>query len=261
MKASEITFGLEIECYLPNSVRELISVGQYHRGDQIEGWPAGWNAQHDGSLHAPAGYFGVEIVSPILKGEDGLIQAAQAVLRLQDMHAISDRSCGIHVHIGAGNITSEQFTRIVKAFKRYEFAFWSLNGSQMSTRLQSFFCKPASMWQRDRYNSLNTTNYGRSGKNTIECRLFASVIDCDFVLSAIYMITALVARITETEINPRSTQLPADVAVDRFIHDHFQVSLASAFCIVEDESPAEVAAFMLQQLTAAAPQSPIQPAA
>lgn len=43
MQAADMTFGIEIECFLPNDVvaREGIRVGGYHRGLQVPGLPAG----------------------------------------------------------------------------------------------------------------------------------------------------------------------------------------------------------------------------
>src|SRR5579872_4097375 len=47
-----LTFGIEIECHLPAGT---IEVGAYHLGTPVPGLPAGWNAQHDGSIQAPSG--------------------------------------------------------------------------------------------------------------------------------------------------------------------------------------------------------------
>jgi hypothetical protein len=92
--ASEIRFGIEMETLLPTGTCQ---VGQYHHGTQVAGLPRGWNAQHDGSLHTSLpGYAGVEIVSPILKGADGLRQIAEVCTWLAAKNARVNETCGFH---------------------------------------------------------------------------------------------------------------------------------------------------------------------
>lgn len=250
MKANEITFGIEIECYIPFSQRSLFTIGGHHNGAQIDQWPAGWNAQPDGSLSAPAGYFPVEVVSPVLQGEDGLVQVASALMTLNELGAISNDRCGIHIHIGVANLPHGDIQRIVTAFKRYEKAFFALNGDKMQVRMGNTFCKPSEQWDSGRYNSLNRSNVGRANKNTLECRCFAANLNVEFAIAGIYMITALVSRVTETTIRPMSESLPADKAVGRFIHDHFNGDRAAQYTIIPDERPRDVARYIRRQLGA-----------
>jgi hypothetical protein len=86
VNVNELTFGVEIECYVPvELVRSgRISIGGYHHGTQVAELPAGWNAQHDGSLGNARGKAGVEIVSPVLAGADGLRQIQQVCKWLKD---------------------------------------------------------------------------------------------------------------------------------------------------------------------------------
>ena len=92
-KAAEITFGVEIECFLP---RGSVRIGAYHAGIELGGrFPRGWNAQRDGSLQTSlAGYEAVEIVSPVLQGREGLEQVRQVAALLEEMQAKVNRSCG-----------------------------------------------------------------------------------------------------------------------------------------------------------------------
>ena len=69
MNANEMTFGVEFEVTVPMNL--ALAVGGYHRGLEVVGLPAGWNAQGDGSICADRDYRGVEIVSPVLRGADG----------------------------------------------------------------------------------------------------------------------------------------------------------------------------------------------
>ena len=72
MTANDLTFGIEIECTFP--VGNAPAMGHYHDGVQVQGLPIGWNSQRDGSIHSGRGFVGVEIVSPVLKGADGVAQ-------------------------------------------------------------------------------------------------------------------------------------------------------------------------------------------
>jgi hypothetical protein len=250
MKASELTFGIEIECYLPQTLAHQFPVGSYHRGLQIPGFPSGWNAQADSSVttHAPSGYFGIEIVSPVLSGEAGLCQVADVLVTLNELQAKSTEACGIHVHIGAADFTEDELQRIIRAFQRYEMAFFALNGNQMNARLTSHYCAPSTRWDGTRYQSLNTTNLGTRNKNTIEFRLFCANLQPEFAVAGIYMVTALVSRMTETTIKCKTEQLTPQFAVKRFVHDHFSGENATKYTILPDEDPADVAEFLTAKL-------------
>lgn len=252
MKAQHLTYGIEIECLVPNEYRNMFTIGGYHQTDGgVTGFPAGWNAQRDGSLVETAGFFAVEVVSPVLSGEEGLRQVAEVLNILETWGTISNASTGIHVHIGMSGIDLVTMRKIKTAFKRYEMAFFALNGQQMSVRLGSRYCKPSNLWDRTRYNSLNTTNYGRNSKNTLEIRCLTSKIESAFAVTAIYMATALVARVTETGIRCLSSQLDATTAARRFIRDHFEATNSADYCIVPDESPADVADYIAAQIAEA----------
>src|SRR5437764_919765 len=90
MNATEITFGIEIECTIP--VQNAPAVGGYHNGVQIAGLPAGWNAQRDSSIQAQRGFVGVEVVSPVLKGVDGTRQIKLVCEWLKQIGAKVNRS-------------------------------------------------------------------------------------------------------------------------------------------------------------------------
>lgn len=99
MNANDLTFGCEFEVTLP---REACPVaGGYHRGVQIPGLPAGWNAQTDASIRVTTpGYVGVEIVSPVLKGAEGIRQVKLVCDWLKARNAKVNQSTGFHVHVG-----------------------------------------------------------------------------------------------------------------------------------------------------------------
>lgn len=94
MKSSQLTFGIEIECYISLAHFSQAEVGQYHSGNEIAGFPKGWNAQTDGSIrpYAPFGFVGVEIVSPVLKGKKGLTEVVAVVDWLNSVGAKVSKS-------------------------------------------------------------------------------------------------------------------------------------------------------------------------
>jgi hypothetical protein len=69
VNVNDLTFGVELEVTLPVGT---CPVGGYHAGVQVPALPPGWKAERDGSIQAGPGYMAAEIVSPVLKGADGL---------------------------------------------------------------------------------------------------------------------------------------------------------------------------------------------
>jgi len=135
-KAAELTFGIEIECFLP---RGSVRVGRYHRGATLGGdFPAGWNAQSDSSLHTTLrNYQAVEIVSPILQGADGLAQVRKLADLLRRMRARVNASCGFHCHIGCTSAAGHNYDdvadwirRLLNLTAQHELAFYGASGTR-----------------------------------------------------------------------------------------------------------------------------------
>jgi hypothetical protein len=100
---------------------------------------------------------------------------------------------GLHVHIGAKDLTPSQVKRIKHAFVKFETAFYGLNGDDYLTRIRkTSYCAPSDQWDGSRYQSLNLTNIGNPSKNTIEVRVWASTTDGWRVVTAIQMFVSLV---------------------------------------------------------------------
>jgi hypothetical protein len=97
---SERTMGLEIEFF-----------GVARRDAENIVWNAfprslGWNIVYDGSVTRGAGGVGLELVTPIfgtaeLSREEGFRQLGLILSELRAAGARVDRSCGVHVHLGA----------------------------------------------------------------------------------------------------------------------------------------------------------------
>ncbi len=201
--ANDTTFGIEIECTLPVTVR--IEVGGYHRGCQIEGLPAGWNAQRDGSLHAARGFYAVEIVSPVLRGADGLAQVAKVCQWLNSVGAEVNSSCGLHVHVGWQG-DKAALIRLTTMVANHEKGIYASTGTH--SRERSTYCRgvrndrsmrsefleeTGTARQFDRYHVLNLTNLQRR-QPTVEFRAFAGTTNARKIAGYVRMCVGLVNK-------------------------------------------------------------------
>jgi hypothetical protein len=129
----EFTFGVEIECYPPQlrasedryrpmTVRTAqmiedavpgITIAAENYNHQTRRY---WKVVPDGSLRSD----GVEIVSPILHGEQGLEILGKVLTALRDSGHSVDTSTGIHVHMGLGHAKLNHIKSFLKLYVRYE---------------------------------------------------------------------------------------------------------------------------------------------
>lgn len=188
MQASEMTFGIEIECQVPESRMAGQAIGGYHRGIQMNELPQGWTAQSDISINHRRGHISVEIVSPILRGADGLRQVVEVVRMLQTWGVRVDRSCGFHVHVGANWRNNPIALRnLINLSARFEKALYAITGTK--DRERNHHCAPIRnffesirdmtdyqmidrMTHHDRYRAVNLVNVAGWGKHTVEFRVF-----------------------------------------------------------------------------------------
>ncbi len=190
-KAAEIGFGIEIECSIPTTHAREFPTGSYHHGlpVNVEGF-SNWNTQRDGSVRGEAGYTPVEIVSPVLYGEPGLIQVVEMLDYLNSIGAKVNASCGLHVHVDCKNV---DVRRIEKLFRSFEVAFYDLNGQNSLARISSQYCRPSELWNNTRYQSLNFAHAYETHPH-IEIRVWQGAMKPETVVAAIYMAVSLVSR-------------------------------------------------------------------
>lgn len=203
--ANVTTFGIEIECTLPTEFvyANNIRIGGYHRGIQIPGLPEGWTAQNDGSIRAGHGRWGVEVVSPVLCGAEGIRQVQFVVAWLKAAGASVNASTGLHVHVGfAGDVDALQ--RLVTMTANHEKGIYASTGTK--SRENGSYCRPvrsnADMQQQfrdtdnccqsSRYHVLNTTNYRRNA--TVEFRAFAGTLNIHKILGYVQLCIGLVNK-------------------------------------------------------------------
>ena len=117
-----ITFGVEVECILPSN--HPFQVGGYHRGIEMDHSyeingetivAPSYNGQrakceYDSSLRANGSGVGVEIITPVLKGEEGRQFVIDLFKFIKLVGGRVNRSCGQHIHLGLESITGSNAT-------------------------------------------------------------------------------------------------------------------------------------------------------
>jgi hypothetical protein len=229
-KAGGYTWGIEIECFLPQrAIREAgIEIGPYHGGYPLPApFPRGWRAERDGSLRTTrSGHVGIEIVSPILRGEEGIAQVRQVAQVLRDLEAVVNPSAGMHVHVGAQSVAGESFAAIAEWVGKllyqtamHETALYASTGTHRrengsyarSVKLQKQAADKVRkapdhrkrealrdvVYGLDRYHTLNLTNLFTS-KATVEFRFPAGTTEAAKMIGHICTCLALAERATET---------------------------------------------------------------
>lgn len=210
MNASEMTFGIEIECNLPVAkMAELeMRVGGYHRGTQVPGLPEGWNAQQDSSIQTTDYTFaGVEIVSPVLSGPDGIAQVKTVVAWINGIGGKVNASCGFHCHVGFARQSAGSLAKLVCLVASHEQALFAMTGTK--SREANHYCKSIKQDFRplaargnldrcasaanDRYHALNLSNLA-NGRPTVEFRCFAGTLNILKILAYIQVCIGLAQK-------------------------------------------------------------------
>lgn len=124
------TFGVEIECIsnwerLQSEVsnREIplqanVRFGAYTHADST----TGYKFVTDSSVMASRTEDGrgIECVSPVLRGAKGFESLKNTCTALSDAGAKVNRTCGLHVHIGANGLTGEQYVNVFRNYQKLE---------------------------------------------------------------------------------------------------------------------------------------------
>lgn len=229
--AADLTFGLEIECYIPEANINF-RIGSYHNGIQVPTLPQGWKAERDSSIRPPVGKVAVEFVSPILMGADGVRQVEFVLQWLRDMGAGCNESCGIHVHVGSDKKTAQKLVGLVA---QYEKALFAVSGQKGKTRAaNNIFCRSMvaneairsayagrtqvmTVAGQSRYNILNLTNLLAGVRPAVEFRAFASTFKTEVVLGYIRICLGMVQVAATLKREVKFTSVlhkPTDTGVD-----------------------------------------------
>jgi hypothetical protein len=124
------TFGVEFEVVLPNHTASHVDAARRlstitglpvtiaSRTGRVDASSQAWRIVHDGSIR---GGIGAELVSPVLRGDDGLAQVKKIADALQVIGATANSTCGFHVHVGGLRAADLSFFRnLVKLYAKFE---------------------------------------------------------------------------------------------------------------------------------------------
>jgi hypothetical protein len=230
------SFGIEIEAYgvRPSEVARVIrSIGiecNYESYNHLT--RPTWKVVTDGSISAPNGD-GFEVVSPILSGEEGFRQVREVMSALELIGAKVNKSCGLHVHIGAADFTLRQFQNLAKNYLFFEDFFDMImpvsrreSANQYIKSMRDKFggydhaaagrgmsginaCRTIDQviqtlngYSRDdRYYKLNLTAFWRH--QTVEFRQHAGTVEADKAINWIKLVMAFVEKAAVSKIRPR----------------------------------------------------------
>jgi len=205
IEAKDLTFGIEIETIAPDSALrdEGLRIGRYRQGIQVPYLPEGWTAECDGSIDNSRGGHRCEIVSPILKGSDGLTQSANVLQILQAKGHRVNTSCGVHVHVGwKREWSSIALARLVTIVAYAEQGLYAITGTK--NRERGRYCAGVRKYgnekaakpclDRNRYHALNLTNLAQGSQDTVEFRVFSGTINVTKAIGWIQVCLGLVER-------------------------------------------------------------------
>lgn len=176
-----------------------------------------WKIVSDGSL---LGANAMEIVSPPLRGKRGQAQVATVVRAVRACGGNVNASCGLHVHVEAGDLTVEQLKNVAKLVTIHEQDFkhvlpasrhsssWARWPSQIMVdgrgvalpveqRVQRIdqvtsVAQLLNLWGRDRYRAVNFESLSRH--TTVEFRMHSGTVDAEKINSWVALCTGLVRR-------------------------------------------------------------------
>jgi Putative amidoligase enzyme len=114
-------FGVEIECYgvqEQNLLNALTAAGiSVIIESRSQRRPNAWKITGDSSIN---GELALELVSPILQGEDGLAQLRKVSAVLVSLRAKINKSCGTHIHFDAASFTLTQWKNLLLNYAGFE---------------------------------------------------------------------------------------------------------------------------------------------
>ena len=116
-----LTFGVEIECNVRRS--DILTYATPDFNFAYEGYNHTDNRSYfkfvtDGSVR---GESPIECVSPILDDNHDGFKALETCCRvLNESHAVVNRTCGLHVHVGVTDYSGEEIVNIYKNYQKLE---------------------------------------------------------------------------------------------------------------------------------------------
>lgn len=235
---NQLTFGIEIECYLPSGMTRADFAAQLAA--------AGINSYAEGYSHSTRGHWkiitdssldsllnGAELVSPVLQGEEGFLQVHKVMTQLSRVGATVNKKCGLHVHIGVRYENLDFFKNLFKIYHGFEEVIDSMmpvsrrarnnnyirslkginlaqvDAAQNMEDLRRLFRQNAGGEYYARYHKLNFEAFWRHG--TVEFRQHSGTINSSKAISWIRTCMKMVLRAKKelALVRTESTQVPS----------------------------------------------------
>jgi len=225
---SERTFGIELEMYVPSGKLPAIESALVAAGveTRVESYNhtlrTHWKLTSDGSLtDAPNGYQGVELVSPVLKGETGLDTIRTVCAVLAGFNVKITPKCGFHVHHNARDLDLNAWKTMVKKYMTFEgvidtFVPKSRRGNEnvycrsLRSRFSSMEAGLGALAQAktfnevllaanggNRYHKLNLTSFQRHG--TVEFRQHSGTVEAEKIINWVIFGQAMIEDAVKTK--------------------------------------------------------------
>lgn len=223
-------FGIEIEMIIPGGDRHGVANALSVAGIDcsVEGYNhslrSHWKLTTDVSLSRN----GYELVSPILRGDDGLEQIRTVCKVLNEFGCTVNRSCGLHVHHDMNNAQFHEWKNAAILYVKYEEQIDKLmapsrrgNGAQyvrsthrgnkdwmfeQLTRATTL-SDVRRVFNNDRYHKLNVTDGNYHG--TIEFRHHGGTIDGDKIAAWVSLTAGIMS-------SARAAKFIKPVGADKF---------------------------------------------
>lgn len=171
-----------------------------------------WKVVLDGSVTG-----GFELVSPPMQGEAALLEIKKVCELLNDSGAAVDRTCGLHVHVEATDLTAQQIANCYNRYLENEQEFDKLmpasRRGNTSTYCQSLgregrltaqaTVQETIAQRRDRYRKVNLCSYVKYG--TIEFRHHGGSVNGSKITKWIELLLIFVEASKECEVEAAST--------------------------------------------------------
>lgn len=208
----DTTYGIEIETVVPNTTIERtgMRIGSYHHGIQVPFLPTGWKAESDSSIRAPFGKRGCEIVSPKLKGQEGLRQIIEVLRILRENGFAVNETTGIHISLNFDRTNPAiLLSKLISVTAYAETALYAASGTKR--RENGHYCQPFRKYgnvkeakkflDNSRYQALNITNLNR-GQDRVEFRVFSGSLQETKIIGWIQICLGLLERAMTTHRLP-----------------------------------------------------------
>ncbi|MGL6196591.1 MAG: amidoligase family protein [Thermoguttaceae bacterium] len=211
--AQNTFFGLELELQCPQTLLTThdMQIGPYHAGIQVPFLPNGWRAERDSSITVThANHVAVEIVSPKLKGAEGIHEVITVLQKLRDLGFKISPTGGIHISVNFDrNAPAERLARLLGMVSYLEKALFASTGT--TKRENCSYCKGIRKYgdqpkakaalDPNRYHILNITNLSR-GQDRVEYRCFSGSLNATKIAGWIQMCLGITLRAIDGKRTP-----------------------------------------------------------